>query len=180
MYLSAEAYGRYLERGSDVGQQVTQAAVSRMRDTAQRVPREDVDLPDVPELFRLSAMDASVLGTFMERLEVPEDTVIVRQSDPGDTLYLIAAGEAEVRVTNISGASTPVARLGPGDYFGEIALVTGGARIADVVALTPMTLARLNREGYERFTAHTATIQQLAMTAATRASATARKLFSER
>jgi cAMP-dependent protein kinase regulator len=180
MYLSAEAYGRYLERGSDVGQQVTQAAVSRMRDTAQRVPRGDVDLPDVPELFRLSAMDASVLGTFMERLEVPEDTVIVRQSDPGDTLYLIAAGEAEVRVTNMSGASTPVARLGPGDYFGEIALVTGGARIADVVALTPMTLARLNREGYERFTAHTATIQQLAMTAATRASATARKLFSER
>jgi len=36
--------GRFLERGSDVGQQITQAAVTRMRDTASRVPREDVDL----------------------------------------------------------------------------------------------------------------------------------------
>jgi cAMP-dependent protein kinase regulator len=180
MYLSAEAYGRFLERSSDVGQQITQAAVTRMRDTASRLPREEVDLADVPALFRMSATDANVLGTFMERVEVPEGTVIVHQSDPGDALYLIAAGEAEVRVTNMSGQSTPVARLGPGEYFGEIALVTGGARIADVVALTPMTLARLNQEGYERFSAHTATTQQLMMTAATRASATARKLFSER
>jgi hypothetical protein len=58
--------------------------------------------------------------------------------------------------------------------------VTGGARIADVVALTPMTLARLNKAGYERFSAHAAATQQLVTTAATRASATARKLFSER
>jgi CRP-like cAMP-binding protein len=151
-----------------------------MRDTANRVPAEDVEPADVPALFQVSATDANVLGTFMERLEVPEGTVIVRQSDPGDALYLIATGEAEVRVTNMSGQSTPVARLGPGDYFGEIALVTGGARIADVVALTPMTLARLSQEGYERFSAHTAATQQLVMTAATRASATARKLFSER
>jgi CRP-like cAMP-binding protein len=180
MFLSAEAYGRFLERGSDVGQQIAQAAVTRMRDTASRVPREEVDLADVPALFQMSATDANVLGTFMERIEVPEGTLIVRQSEPGDALYLIAAGEAEVRVTNMAGQSTPVARLGPGEYFGEIALVTGGARIADVVALTPMTLARLNHEGYERFSAHTATTQQLMMTAATRASATARKLFSER
>jgi CPA2 family monovalent cation:H+ antiporter-2 len=74
-----------------------------------------------------------------------------------------------------------VARLGPGEYFGEVALVTGGGRIADVVALTSMTLARLNREGYERFVAHTSDMQQqLATTAAMRAGATARKLISGR
>jgi cAMP-dependent protein kinase regulator len=185
MYLSAEAYGRFLEHGSDVGQQVTRAAVSRMRDTAQRVPaaagQAQVDLTSVPDLFRVSAADANVLGTFMERVEVAEGTLIVRQSDPGDALYLIIAGEAEVRVTNLSGQSVVVARLGPGEYFGEVALVTGGERIADVVALGPMTLARLNRQGYDRFVAHTSAMQQqLATTAATRASATARKLLSER
>src|SRR5712691_9605604 len=180
MYLSAEAYGRFLERSSDVGQQITQAAVTRMRDTASRVARDEIDLADVPALLRLSATAASVLGTCRQCVTVAEGSVIVRQSDAGDALYLIVTGEAEVRVTNISGQSTPVARLGPGEYFGEIALVTGGARIADVVALTPMTLARLNQEGYERFTAHSAATQQLVMTAATRASATARKLFSER
>jgi CRP-like cAMP-binding protein len=185
MYLSAEAYGRYLARSADVGQQVTQAAVRRMRDNAQRVSTAPepaaADVANVPELFRVSAADANVLGSFMERLEVAADTLVVRQADAGDALYLIATGEAEVRVTNLVGQSVTVARLGPGEYFGEVALVTGGGRIADVVAVTPMTLARLSREGYDRFVAHTsATQQQLAITAATRASATARKLLSER
>jgi CRP-like cAMP-binding protein len=180
MYLGAEAYAHYLERGSDAGQQVRDTAISRMRDTAQRVPPVTRETSDVPELFRVSAADASVLGTFMDRVEVSEGTVIVRQAEAGDALYLIAAGEAEVRLTNLGGQTSVIARLGPGEYFGEVALVTGGARIADVVAVTPMTLARLTHAGYERFSAHTAAMQQLTLTAATRASATARKLFSER
>jgi len=185
MYLSAEAYGRFLAGASEVGQQVTRTAVSRLRDTAQRLPRASAarqyEVANVPDLFRVSTADANVLGTFMERLEVAAGAVIVRQDQPGAALYLIAAGEAEVRVTNVSGQSVAVARLGPGEYFGEVALVTGGDRIADVVALTPMTLARLNREGYERFAAHTSAMQQqLATTAALRAGATARKLLSGR
>src|SRR5207248_4974042 len=125
--------------------------------------------------------DANVLGTFMDRLEVAEGTVVVRQAEAGDALYLIVAGEAEVRVTNMSGQSVAMARLGPGEYFGEVAMVTGGDRIADVVAVTSITLARLNRDGYERFVAHASAMeQQIAMLAATRASATARKLMSER
>jgi CRP-like cAMP-binding protein len=79
------------------------------------------------------------------------------------------------------GESVAVATLGRGEYFGEIALVTGAERIAEVVSLTSMVLARLNRDGYDRFVLYTSAIQQqLAMTAATRASATARKLLSGR
>jgi len=186
MYLSAEAYARFLADSPDVGQQVNRAAMSRLRDTAQRVRRtaaaptpEVAEVADVPDLFRVSAAEANVLGTFMDRLEVPPGTVIVRQAEVGDALYLIAAGDAEVRVTNTAGQSVLVATLGPGEYFGEIALVTGGERIADVVAVTSMTLARLSRQGYDRFVAHTAAMQQqLAITAAMRAGATARKLTS--
>jgi len=185
MYLSAEAYGRFLADSSDVGQRVNRTAMSRMRQTAQRVPRvseeRQPEVANVPDLFRVSTADANVLGTFMERFEVAPGTVIVHQDQPGDALYLIASGEADVRVTNMSGQSVSVAKLGPGEYFGEVALVTGGGRIADVVALTPMTLARLDREGYERFAAHTSAMQQqLATTAAQRAGATARKLLSGR
>jgi CRP-like cAMP-binding protein len=180
MYLSAQEYGRYLARASEVGEQVNRVAVSRMRKTAQRAPRK-VEVTDIPDLFRVSVADANVLGTFMERMEVAAGTVIVHQAAAGDALYLIATGEAEVRVTNTSGQTVTVARLGPGEYFGEVALVTGGERIADVVALTSMTVARLNREGYDRFVAHTSAMQQqLATTAATRASATARKMISGR
>ncbi|HLZ31417.1 MAG TPA: cyclic nucleotide-binding domain-containing protein [Chloroflexota bacterium] len=147
----------------------------------QREPEREPEVTNVPDLFRISAAEANVLGTFMERLEVPAGTVIVRQSEAGDALYLIASGSAEVRVTNTSGQSVLVATLGPGEYFGEVALVTHGERIADVVALTPMTLARLNRAGYDRFVAHTSAMQQqLATTAAMRAGATTRKLISGR
>ena len=60
-------------------------------------------------------------------------------------------------------------------------MVTGGERIADVIATTDMILARLDRQGYDRFVAHTSAMQQqLAMTAAARASATARTLISRR
>jgi len=186
LYLSAEAYARFLADSSDVSQQVNRTAMSRLRQTVQRSPAAAPPQPqpqpwvtNLPDLFRLSSADATVLGTFMERLEFPAGTVIVRQAEAGDGLYLIASGEAEVRVTNAVGESVAVATLGAGEYFGEVALVTGGERIAEVVSLTSMVLARLNREGYDRFVLYTSAIQQqLAMTAATRASATARKLLS--
>ncbi len=152
--------------------------MSRLRQNSQQ--RSQAAATSVPDLFSLSATDASVMGTFMERLDMPAGTVIVRQSEPGDALYLIVSGEAEVRVTGASGHAVSVATLGAGEYFGEIALVTGGERIADVVALSPMTVARLNRAGYERFVAHNAAMQQVASTAAARATATMRKLISER
>jgi CRP-like cAMP-binding protein len=184
MYLSADAYARYLADSAEVGNRVSRTAMSRLHRTqrvAATVDESQAEIDDVPALFRVSAADANVLGTFMERLEVPVGTVIVRQAEAGDALYMIATGEAEVRVTNAMGQTMAVARLGPGEYFGEVALVTGGERIADVVALTSMMLLRLTREGYERFAAHTAAIQQqLAISSATRASATARTLLSGR
>jgi CRP-like cAMP-binding protein len=184
LYLSAEAYARFLTDSSDVSQQVNRTAMSRLRQMVRRSPAAAQPRPEVtnlPDLFRMSSADASVLGTFMERLVIPAGTVIVRQAEAGDALYLIASGEAEVRVTNSVGESVAVATLGPGEYFGEIALVTGAERIAEVVSLTSMVLARLNRDGYDRFVLYTSAIQQqLAMTAATRASATARKLLSGR
>jgi CRP-like cAMP-binding protein len=110
---------------------------------------------------------------------VAAGTVIVRRTEVGEALYLIVSGEAEVRSGRAGADSVSLARLGPGQYFGEIALVTGGERIADVVALTPMSLVRLNSEGYARFVAHGSAIQQqIATTAATRASATARTMLA--
>ncbi len=179
--LSRAAYTRYLAHAANVEQQVTRAAVSRMQRTAQQIPsgvrqRES----EVIDLFtQLSAADATVLGTFMESIGVDAGTTIVRRGEPGDALYVIVSGEAEVRASQLGGGFVAVATLGPGEYFGEIALVTGGDRIADVVARTPMSLVRLNREGYARFVAHTSAVQQqIATMAATRASATARTVLA--
>ena len=73
--------------------------------------------------------------------EVPADAGarIVTHGDFGYVLYLIEEGEAEV---NVDGG-TASRLLGPGDAFGEIALLVSGRRTAEVVARTPMRLISL-------------------------------------
>ena len=109
----------------------------------------------------------------------PAGNTIIRQGELGDDLYLIEAGQAEVRVRNLTGQKMAVAILGPGDFFGEIALLTGGRRTADVVALNPMTLLRLGKEAYVRYLAQVEQVdQQVARAAAQRASDTVRKVIA--
>jgi CRP-like cAMP-binding protein len=98
---------------------------------------------DTPTLLAtLAHGDAALLGSHMEQLSVRAGETIVREGDEPDGFYLVVAGEAKVRGD----------RLGPGDFFGELALLEEGAtRSADVVAVTHMTLLRLDREGFDAF-----------------------------
>ena len=66
--------------------------------------------------------------------------LIIRENDPGDSFYLIARGSANVLIGGISGLESVVARLNPGDSFGEAALVTGEKRNATVQAIGRLLL----------------------------------------
>jgi hypothetical protein len=131
----------------------------------------------------LSGAEATILGTFMERVSAEPGEVIVREGDLGDDMYLIETGQAEVRVGRggrSQGETVTIATLGPGDFFGEVALLTGSHRIADVVATEPSTLLRLGREAYDRYLTHAAEVErQVTKAAMTRTHETTRKLRSE-
>jgi ABC-type lipoprotein export system ATPase subunit len=60
--------------------------------------------------------------------------LIVRQGEPGDKFYLITRGQAEVVLHGLDRQEIVVATLTAGQYFGEVALIQGGRRIADVRA----------------------------------------------
>jgi CRP-like cAMP-binding protein len=68
---------------------------------------------------------------------VTDGAVLVRQGERGDEFFIIAEGEAEVTVRE-RGDDRQVANLGPGDFFGEGALLGGGIRGATVRALSPL------------------------------------------
>ena len=116
-----------------------------------------------------------MLATFVEKVSVEPETVIVRQGDPADALYFVRSGEVEVRAR---GDSSAVATIGPGDYFGEIGVLSGGERIADVVAVQPTELLRLSKDDYERYLSQVVEVdRELERTAAGRAAEAARRLL---
>lgn len=87
-----------------------------------------------------------VRQTYQQSLAPGE--VIFEEGDPGDQLYIVQSGEVElVRVT--SERQRTVARVGPGDFFGELGLVLGGARTARAVAVSTTRLIALDRETLE-------------------------------
>lgn len=74
--------------------------------------------------------------------------VIVREGELGDRFYVIVSGEVEVVQADPHGGETVLAKLGRGDYFGEMALLRAGRRTATVRAVTPVDVATVRREEF--------------------------------
>lgn len=80
--------------------------------------------------------ELQTISKLSTQLEVPSGKTLTRQGASGQEFVLVLEGTA---VATRNGRR--VARLGPGDYFGEIALLDPGERTATVVAETPMVIA---------------------------------------
>jgi small-conductance mechanosensitive channel len=73
---------------------------------------------------------------------------MTREGEIDDGLYMIVEGTASVQIGTGEG-SIEVARLGPGQFFGEMSLMTGEKRSASVIATTDMITYRLDKPGFE-------------------------------
>ena len=71
------------------------------------------------------------------------DQVIVMEQDWGESLFVIRDGLAKVRTYTADGDEVIMSLLGQGDVFGEMAVLDGASRSADVVALTPLHLIKM-------------------------------------
>jgi CRP-like cAMP-binding protein len=106
---------------------------------------------DWPVLASLPLQEQRGLVARLRRRSYHRDEVIFHQGDPADTLHLIAAGHVAVRVTLRGGEFVVLAILGPGDAFGEIALVgSPNARGATVAALERCETLSLGRDEFHR------------------------------
>jgi CRP-like cAMP-binding protein len=63
--------------------------------------------------------------------------ILFRENEPGDTMFVIQAGQVRIRKDAPDGVKT-LAILGPGDFFGEMAILNGKPRTATAEALTPL------------------------------------------
>ena len=98
----------------------------------------------------LPAPELNELAGAMSEVEVEASAKVITLDDYGTAIFFIEQGEADV-LTDSGEASQA---LGPGDTFGEIALLLTGQRTASVVARTPMRLLSLSGQDFERIRAH--------------------------
>jgi len=111
-----------------------------------------------------------------EKRQVAPGAMILRQGEPVEYFFMIQAGEVEIVVTHQS-KELPLARLGPGQYFGEVELTQGGQAIAHVQAgENGAELALLPRQiFYELIDGSPLTRHNIRETAATRLAENSRR-----
>ncbi|MBE7382655.1 MAG: cyclic nucleotide-binding domain-containing protein [Leptolyngbya sp. SIO1E4] len=98
----------------------------------------------VEMLHSLSPSEVQAIIPLLKPLSVEPGTVLCREGDPGDAMFAIVSGEADI----YKGPQL-VAMLGRGEMFGEMALLTGEERSASVVARTPMRLYELDKVDFD-------------------------------
>jgi CRP-like cAMP-binding protein len=103
------------------------------------------------ELFSdLPSEELQRVLTFARRRTFGRGEVVFHEGDPADSLHLIAKGRFAVRVTTPLGETATLAIRGPGEAFGELALVSEAPRSATVAALEPAETYSLYRREFDQ------------------------------
>jgi CRP-like cAMP-binding protein len=100
-------------------------------------------------LDSLAAEEREALAASMRLRALARGDAVVERGAEGRSMFAIAAGVVEVRVPDATGQSQRVAVMGAGASFGEMSLLTGEARSADVVAMTPLVLFEIDAEALQ-------------------------------
>jgi cAMP-dependent protein kinase regulator len=100
-------------------------------------------LETIPLFGRCHPGDLGVIAKRCEVRHVPEGTALIRAGQLGDELFVLLAGSAER-----GRPGEPVRQFGPGDYFGELALLDPAPRSLDVVTTSDCVVGVLSRPNF--------------------------------
>jgi len=107
----------------------------------------DVALLAQIELFEhVGAEDLSRLAEFIDLRNLPAGETLFKAGEPGESLYLVRSGEVELFIKDTAGQKILLAIAGPGEVFGELALLDRGPRTATALALSDTELLELDRD----------------------------------
>jgi CRP-like cAMP-binding protein len=100
-------------------------------------------LRDVPFFSRLSKRELATVAQLTDELDIDAGHVLAREGDSGQEFFVIIDGTAEV----LRG-DAPIAELGPGEFFGEMALLDEDRRTATVRAISAMKVLVMTRNSF--------------------------------
>jgi uncharacterized membrane protein len=109
-------------------------------------PNRDTVLQNVPFFEKLDDEERQTLAAQIEVVRHPAGYQLFAVGDPGDSLYVVTKGAAEIYLKDTTGHRIVLETLGVGEFFGEISLLDAGPRTASVMVKEDMEAIRVDRQ----------------------------------
>jgi CRP/FNR family transcriptional regulator, cyclic AMP receptor protein len=112
------------------------------------------DLDSGPQIDRISlfadldSTSRQQIAQVMRRRTFRPGEAIFHRDDPGQVLYVIKDGRVRIRLTSAEGQEVALAVFGPGESFGEMAILDGQPRSADAIAIDKVEVYTLQRQDF--------------------------------
>lgn len=110
--------------------------------------QNDIENIDHPVLKKLPPVIKAEIAKMAQEKYVAAGRTVFAQGDPGDSFFMVKSGALRV-FRRMDEIETELSKLGPGDSFGEMALLTGAPRSASVAAVTDTRLITLSKEQFD-------------------------------
>jgi transcriptional regulator with AAA-type ATPase domain len=111
-----------------------------------------ITIEDIRKFTLFRDFPTETLAAIIPRLVTntyPSNTIIIYRGDPGHSMFMILSGRAAATLTNDEGVEYTLSTMTEGDIFGEIALLTGEPRTANVKAISDVRLIELSHDIFD-------------------------------
>ena len=108
-----------------------------------------LSLSDIPLFSHLTKDELALFTQRIKHRSLEKGQIIIHQSDYGGALYIIHEGSVNVTHADSSGKEIIICVLRAGDHFGEVALIDGEPRSADVIAREPCKVSMIQKRDFD-------------------------------
>jgi len=117
-------------------------------------------IKQVPLFASVSKAELAEVASIADQVDLPEDKVLIKEADNGREFFVLIEGSADVERSG-----RKIATLGPGDFFGEIALISKTPRTATITTTSPVRALVITDRAFRQLLHHSPKIQIGVLTA---------------
>ena len=111
----------------------------------------EIELREVPLFSEMDEQEVAGIRAIMDEMKFKAGQVIIREGELGNLFYVITEGNVEITVRDAGGEDLVLHKAGPGDFFGELSMLTNEPRSARVRAMDDLTTLALERDDFFEF-----------------------------
>jgi uncharacterized membrane protein len=111
----------------------------------------EIELREVPLFSEMDEQEVAGIREIMDEIKFKPGQVIIREGESGDLFYVITEGHVEIIIRDADGSDVVLHEAGPGDFFGELSMLTSEPRSARVRAMEHVTALTLERDDFFDF-----------------------------